>query len=159
MSENKKICGLCREGRAVVPVLPKGEEKFCSGCWEERSSKVFGECSKFRIKRILRTEAAEEYFIFHPDGMPGAGYCGKLFAFKFSDRIQLTAVLLPSVKWARPLPFDPRWAQAAGEIDTFLDALINVIVGDVVETWGGGDWLLEVIHAADNDFADYSGEI
>ena len=67
----------------------------------------------------------------------------------------LTLSLYPSFLWDDPayhLESDP-------ELRTFAEIMVDVIVTEVIEPWGGGKWHLEVHRSATPDPEEWDGEV
>ena len=81
--------------------------------------------------------------------------CGQLIVIDDGYDLFLTLVLYPSFAWddqAYHLEGDP-------ELRSFAEILVDVVVTEVIEPWGGGKWHLEVYRTANPEPEDWNGEV
>ncbi len=126
-------CALCN---AKDVSEPRGEEKYCRDCWDKKIAVEEIVAREFALKRYIRAHSAEKYLIYHSTMKRP---CGQLIVVDDGYDLFLTLVLYPTFGWEEPayhLEGDP-------ETRAFHEVLVDVVVAEVIEPWGGGKWHLE----------------
>ena len=142
-------CALC--GAKEVSD-PRGDEKYCRGCWDKKIAVEEIVAREFELKRYIRAESAEKYLVYHSTLKRP---CGQLVVVDDGYDLFLTLVLYPSFAW------DGEAYHLEGDPDgrSFAELLVDVVAAEVIEPWGGGKWHLEVIHSRDAEPEDWNGEM
>ena len=131
---------------------PRGEERYCHDCWDKKIAVEEIVAKEFVLKRYIRAQSAEKYLIYHSTLKRP---CGQLIVIDDGYDLFLTLSLYPSFLWDDPayhLESDP-------ELRTFAEIMVDVIVTEVIEPWGGGEWHLEVHRSATPDPEEWNGEV
>jgi hypothetical protein len=142
-------CALCN---AKDVSEPRGEEKYCRDCWDKKIAVEEIVAREFALKRYIRAHSAEKYLIYHSTMKRP---CGQLIVVDDGFDLFLTLVLYPTFGWEEPayhLEGDP-------ETRAFHEVLVDVVVAEVIEPWGGGKWHLEIIHATGAEPEEWNGEL
>ena len=142
-------CALCG---AKDIAEPRGDERYCRDCWDKKIAVEEIVAKEFALKRYIRAHSAEKYLIYHSTLKRP---CGQLIVIDDGYDLFLTLSLYPSFSWDDPayhLESDP-------EVRTFAEILVDVIVTEVIEPWGGGKWHLEVHRSATPDPEEWNGEV
>ena len=142
-------CALC--GAKEISE-PKGDERYCRDCWDKKIAVEEIVAAEFALKRYIRAHSAEKYLIYHSTLKRP---CGQLIVVDDGYDLFLTMVLYPSFSWdeeAYHLDGDP-------EGRSFAEILVDVVLGEVIEPWGGGKWHLEIFRSTQPDPEDWNGEM
>jgi hypothetical protein len=142
-------CALCS---AKDVSEPRGEEKYCRDCWDKKIAVEEIVAREFALKRYIRAHSAEKYLIYHSTLKRP---CGQLIVVDDGYDLFLTLVLYPTFGWEEPayhLEGDP-------ETRSFNEVLVDVVVAEVIEPWGGGKWHLEIIRATQAEPEEWNGEL
>ena len=142
-------CALC--GAKVVSV-PRGDERYCADCWDKKIAVEEIVAKEFAVKRYIRAQSAEKYLVYHSTLKRP---CGQLIVIDDGYDLFLTLVLYPTFLWDDPayhLEGDP-------ETRTFSEIVVDAVVSEVIEPWGGGKWHLEVYRSANPEPEDWNGEM
>ena len=145
----KSKCALCN---AKEVSEPRGEERYCRDCWEKKIAVEEIVAREFALKRYIRAHSAEKYLIYHSTIKRP---CGQIIVVDDGYDLFLTMVLYPSFGWdeeAYHLEGDP-------EGRSFAEILVDVVVGDVIEPWGGGKWHMEIFRSTQPEPEDWNGEM
>jgi hypothetical protein len=148
-STDQSRCALC--GAKEISE-PRGEERYCRDCWDKKIAVEEIVSREFVLKRYIRAHSAEKYLIYHSTQKRP---CGQIVVVDDGYDLFLTIVLYPSFGWddeAYHLEGDP-------EGRTFAEILVDVVVGDVIEPWGGGKWHLEIFRSTQPEPEDWNGEM
>jgi hypothetical protein len=140
------ICG----GKDVSE--PRGEARYCRVCWDKKIAVEEIVAREFTLKRFIRAQNAEKQFLFHSTQRAPIA---QIQVIDDGYDLFMTAVLYPTFGWddqAYHLDNDP-------EFRTFNHILVDILVSDIVEPWGGGKWHLEVFRAAGPEPEAWNGEI
>jgi len=73
--------------------------------------------------------------------------CGQLIIIDDGYDLFLTLVMSPAFAWDEPAYH----LEGDTEMRSFAEILIDVVVTEVIEPWGGGKWHLEAYRAAHPD--------
>ncbi|MFO7693892.1 MAG: hypothetical protein R6V57_12460 [Vicinamibacterales bacterium] len=148
-SADRPKCALC--GSKDISE-PRGDERYCRDCWDKKIAVEEIVAKEFVLKRYIRAQSAEKYLIYHSTLKRP---CGQLIVIDDGYDLFLTLSLYPSFSWDDPayhLESDP-------ELRTFAEIMVDVIVTEVIEPWGGGKWHLEVHRSATPDPEEWNGEV
>ena len=140
------ICG----GKDVSE--PRGEARYCRACWDKKIAIEDIVAREFTLKRFIRAQNAEKLLLFHSTQR---GPIAHVQVIDDGYDLFMTAVLSPTFGWddqAYHLDNDP-------ESRTFNHILVDILVADIVEPWGGGKWHLDVFRAAGTEPEAWNGEI
>ena len=121
-------CALC--GTKDVSE-PRGDERYCRACWDKKIAVEEIIAREFTLKRYIRAHSAEKYLVFHSTQKRPIG---QIQVLDDTYDLFLTLLLYPSFVWddqAYHLEKDP-------ERRTYAEILVDVIVADIIEPWGGG---------------------
>ncbi|MCH7748511.1 MAG: hypothetical protein E2P06_15565 [Acidobacteria bacterium] len=142
-------CALC--GAKDVSE-PRGDSKYCRGCWDKKIAVEDIVAREFALKRYIRAHSAEKYLVYHSTLKRP---CGQLVVVDDGYDLFLTLVLYPSFAW------DEEAYHLEGDPDgrSFAELLVDVVVAEVIEPWGGGKWHLEIFHSRDAEPEDWNGEM
>ena len=131
---------------------PRGHEQYCRDCWEKKIAVEEIVAREFALKRYIRAQNAEKYFVYHSTQKRP---CGQLIVVDDGYALFLSLILYPTFDWdksAYPLQGDP-----VGR--SFSELLVDVTAAEVIEPWGGGKWHLEVVHSKNQEPDEWNGEI
>jgi hypothetical protein len=131
---------------------PRGEEKYCSACWDKKIAVEEVVARDFALKRYIRAHSAEKYLIYHSTLKRP---CGQLIVLDDGYDLFLTMSLYPNFGWDEPayhLEGDP-------EGRSFVEVLVDVVATEVIEPWGGGKWHLEIFRASTPEPEEWNGEM
>ena len=140
------ICG----GKDVSE--PRGEARYCRACWDKKLAIEEIVAREFTLKRFIRAQNAEKLLLFHSTQRAPVA---QIQVIDDGYDLFMTAVVYPTFGWddqAYHLDHDP-------EFRTFNHILVDILVADIVEPWGGGKWHLEVFRAASPEPEAWNGEI
>ena len=142
-------CALCS---AKDVTEPRGDERYCRDCWEKKIAVEEIVAKEFALKRYIRAQSAEKYLVYHSTLKRP---CGQLIVIDDGYDLFLTLVMSPAFAWDEPAYH----LEGDTEMRSFAEILIDVVVTEVIEPWGGGKWHLETYRAAHPDPEDWTGEI
>ena len=146
---DKPRCSLC--GAKEISE-PRGDERYCDDCWDKKIAVEEIVAREFVVKRYIRAHSAEKYLIYHSTLKRP---CGQLVVIDDGFDLFLTLVLYPSFQWD-----DPAYhLDGDTELRSFAEILVDVVVSEVIEPWGGGKWHLEVYRSSNPEPEDWNGEI
>ena len=131
---------------------PRGQEQYCRDCWEKKIAVEEVVAREFALKRYIRAQNAEKYFIYHSTQKRP---CGQLIVVDDGYDLFLSLILYPTFEWDEPayhLQGDP-----VGR--SFSELLVDVTAAEVIEPWGGGKWHLEVFQSKNEGPDEWNGEI
>ena len=146
---NPANCTLC--GTKDVSE-PRGHEQYCRDCWEKKIAIEEIVAREFALKRYIRSQNAEKYFVYHSTQKRP---CGQLIVVDDGYDLFLSLILYPTFDWDKPayhLQGDP-----VGR--SFSELLVDVTAAEVIEPWGGGKWHLEVFQSKNQEPDEWNGEI
>jgi hypothetical protein len=142
-------CALCG-GKNVSE--PRGDERYCRDCWDKKIAVEDIVAREYTLKRYIRAHSAEKYLVYHSTQKRPVGH---LLVVDDGYDLFLTLLLYPSFVWddeAYHLENDP-------EHRSYAEILVDVIVADVIEPWGGGKWHLEVFRSTAAEPDEWNGEM
>jgi hypothetical protein len=142
-------CALCGSKDVAEP---RGDERYCRDCWDKKIAVEEIVAKEFALKRYIRAHSAEKYLIYHSTLKRP---CGQLIVIDDGYDLFLTLSLYPSFAWDDPayhLESDP-------EVRTFAEILVDVVVTEVIEPWGGGKWHMEIFRSLNPEPEDWNGEM
>ena len=142
-------CALC--GAKDVSE-PRGDARYCRDCWDRKLAIEDVVGREFTLKRYIRASSAEKYLVYHSTQQRPVG---QLLVIDDGFDLFLTLVLFPTFAWddqAYHLDKDP-------EHRAFSELLVDVVVADVIDPWGGGKWHLEMFRSSTADPEDWNGEV
>lgn len=142
-------CALCN---AKDVSEPRGDARYCRACWDRKLAIEDVVGREFTLKRYIRAASGEKYLVYHSTQQRPVG---QLLVIDDSYDLFLTLVLFPSFAWddqAYHLDKDP-------EHRSFAELLVDVVVADVIDPWGGGKWHLEMFRSTAPDPEDWNGEV
>ncbi|MEW5983097.1 MAG: hypothetical protein AB1806_12120 [Acidobacteriota bacterium] len=148
-SADRSKCSLC--GARDVSE-PRGDERYCRDCWDKKIAVEEIVAKEFVLKRYIRAHSAEKYLVYHSTQKRP---CGQAIVIDDGFDLFLTLILYPSFGW------DDQAYHLEGdsEFRTFAEILVDVVVTEVIEPWGGGKWHLDVYRSANAEPEDWSGEV
>jgi len=129
------------------------EKNYCEECWKKKRDALRKEQDKFRIDRTLRTKSAEVYLVFHEQAKKKRSDCGEIFAFqnRRGDSVDVWSFLLvDQLNWK-----EVRYKDKVEEVT--LSEVFADVVADLVRSWGGGTWYLNLYYGAAGE--EYEGEV
>lgn len=144
-------CSVCAQ---QPPELPVNSFRYCKGCWAKKRELAEQCRHQLNLRRIHRGVDVERYLIFPRSGLPALG---EIIAIReMSELTNLVAVIDPRFD-TEAVAYKLNGDNSAPE--TWADILIDALVEEVIESWGGGKWLLTIYRGDFSDELTYEGEI
>lgn len=148
----QRTCAVCQKDDAVCPVNSETPQ-YCKTCWDNRCALARESAEKVALQRSFRGIDVECYLIFPERGKRSHG---EVIAIKERpDFTNLVVLLDGEFDWdvnAYQLDRDPN-------PETWTDVLTDVLVGSIVESWGGGKWVINLHHMSFAGPETIEGEI
>ena len=142
-------CALCG---AKDVTEPRGDAHYCRNCWDKKVAVEDIVAREFTIKRYIRAQQSEKLLLFHNTQRQPIG---QIQVIDDGYDLFLTMVLHPTFAWddaAYHLEHDV-------ERRTFADLVVDMLVAEIIEPWGGGKWHLEVFRSLAAEPEVWNGEV
>ncbi len=148
-STDQARCALCN---AKDVSEPRGDERYCRDCWDKKIAVEEIVSQEFVLKRYIRAHSAEKYLVYHSTQKRP---CGQVIVVDDGFDLFLTMLLYRTFGW------DEEAYHLEGDTEgrTFAEILVDVVVGDIIEPWGGGKWHMEIFRSTQQEPEDWNGEM
>ena len=77
---------------------PRGHEQYCRDCWEKKIAVEEVVAREFALKRYIRAQNAEKYFVYHSTQKRP---CGQLIVVDDGYDLFLSLILYPTFDWEK----------------------------------------------------------
>jgi hypothetical protein len=131
---------------------PRGDARYCQPCWDKKIAIEDIVSREFTLKRYIRAQQAEKLYLYHATRPQPIG---QVQVIDDGYDLFMTLLLYPTFDWDEPAYHLERDVEQR----TFAQLMVDLLVGEIVEPWGGGKWHLEVFRSAMADPDSWNGEL
>ncbi len=137
------ICKICNKNDATLPE-GRGEPRFCPRCWDTRVRQLFHEEDRFHIQRVLRSNEAEKYLVYHDEHDTGSEAIGVVFAVldRVPDHLEISAFLSDKFSWKNKVPVI--YEEGVDCEVEMMDVFLGLLESELAPSWRCTSWTAEV---------------